>query len=169
MAEEDKQGGIGAARREKTKHVTDVQPAPAIDPAVAAAQPGPKNDRKGANGVDSVNPFEFDWTDSRGLRWTGSFVSEVLSIDQRAQVGLTRARMLNGVSPHLLDPETLNLLEMRAHLAVALRKAPEWMGKMGSFHDVNLLGSVYKEVADHERRFWGAEVEDPGQEDGEGS
>ena len=160
--------GIGAARRAKAPS-TDIEPVPATDPTVAAAKTGPEYDGEGAGGVSARHTFELDWTDLRGYRWTGSFTCDVLTIAQRPQVGLTRARLLNGVSPHLLDPETLDILEMRAHLAVALVKAPDWMKKLGDFRDINLLGAIYKEVASHERRFWGATDDDSGEGAGEGS
>ena len=159
--------GIGAARRGATP-TTDITPIPATDPTIAAAKGGPEYDSQGVNGVPARHTFELDWTDQRGYRWTGPFTCDVLTIAQRPQVGLTRARLLNGVSPHLLDPETLDILEMRAHLAVALVKAPDWMKKLGDWRDINLLGAIYKEVASHERRFWGADDEGAGSGDGEG-
>ena len=56
----------------------------------------------------------------------------------------------------VIDGATLNLLEMQAHLAVAIDDCPEWAADLGSLYDVGVVAAIYKEVASHEAGFWGA-------------
>lgn len=151
---------IGAAKRKPPKAtVTDTEPAAVPTPQEAAQAAkgisGPANDAKGANGVDANHEFDLDYTDSRGMLWTGHFKTHVLTLGEKTQVGLTRARLAGGVSPISLDPQTLDILEMQAHLAVALDGGPEWAKNLSGIRDINVLAEVYKEVLSHEERFWG--------------
>ena len=158
-------------RRPIREPQTDVAPAPRVTPSearrAATAPPGPETDGQGAaDGIAAYHEFDLDHLDARGHRWEGRFRCHVLTIDERVQVALTKARMMGGVAPFMLDPETLALLEMRAHLAVALDKAPDWMKRMGGFRDQNVVAAIYREVAQHEQRFHGSTSESPGDEDG---
>ena len=154
---------VGGAKRRSTTGVTP-EPIVAVEDAQKSVQglPGQDHDNEGVNGVKPEHAFSLDYTDPRGHKWTGSFRCHVLTIDERTQVGLTRARLLNGVAPILLDGETLDILEMRAHLAVALDEGPEWAERIGKFRDVNVLGAIYREVRNHETIFWGAEPPETG-------
>jgi hypothetical protein len=106
--------------------------------------------------VGPEHSFNLDHTDDRGQRWTGAFRCHVLTIRERTQVGIVRSRLSLGTSPLLLDPSTIDLLEMQAHLAVALDTKPDWANDFGDLHDPSVLIAVYKEVASHEARFHGA-------------
>ena len=57
----------------------------------------------------------------------------------------------------MVDAATLNLLEMQAHLAVALDDAPPWASDLGELYDVGVVAAIYREVASHEARFWGTD------------
>jgi hypothetical protein len=110
---------------------------------------------------DVVGPehtFAVDHTDDRGTRWSGTFRCHVLTIRERTQVGIVRSRLSLGTSPLLLDPTTIDLLEMQAHLAVALDAKPDWADDFGNLHDPGVLIAVYKEVASHEARFHGTDA-----------
>jgi hypothetical protein len=159
---------IGPASRREKKSKTGV-PVPEIPTAeeVVEILSGPPVDNLGADGV--IKPeyeFELDFKCVRGRMWSGRFKCHVLTIRERAQVGLIRSRMATGMSPLSMDGSTIDLLEMQAHLAVALDDAPDWAGDLGGLHDPSVLGAIYKEVASHEARFWGSAIgEDSGDVD----
>ena len=151
--------GIGAEGR-KQRRAGGVQ-VPSVPDSRDAADKvqgldGPSHDDKGKGGVPDVWTFDLDYTCSRGHKWQGAFTTHILSITERAQVGLTKARLAGGVSVNMLDPETSLILEMQAHLAIALRKWPTWADDLDTIRDVNVLGAIYQEVVDHEERFWRA-------------
>ena len=150
---------IGPAARRSKKSKTGI-PVPDVPTAEEAVQvlSGPPSDKLGADGV--VEPeyeFELDYKCVRGRVWKGAFKCHVLTIRERAQVGLIRSQMAAGMAPLSMDGSTIDLLEMQAHLAVALDEAPEWASDLGGLHDPSVLGAIYKEVASHEARFWGAD------------
>lgn len=140
------------SRRTKTPSVKEAR-------AAATATPGPSNDATGKDGVGATKTFTLDYTDKRGHRWEGEFGCHVLTIRERVQVGLMKSRLAGGLPPQALDPLTDSILEMQSHLAFALDKRPEWAAdeKLEGFRDVNLIEAIYKEVIDHEGRFWGAD------------
>jgi hypothetical protein len=155
---------IGA---EKRRNVTDtkVVEAPTVSEARAraTAKPGPTNDDTGADGLPAAFEFDLDYTDRRGRVWSGHFQAHVLGIQEKITVGLTRANMSGGLAPEALDIQTFNLLEMQAHLSVALDDAPKWARNMSKIRDVNVLHAVYKEVASYEAKFHGADAGDVGE------
>ena len=160
---------IGAAgRRQRAGGIAVATPPSAADAAIAAkARPGPDNDKTGATGIDAEHVFSLDFVDRRQYRWEGRFRCHVLTITERAQVGLTRARLSAGLGPEIIDAVTLDILEMQAHLAIALDDFPAWARNLGELRDVAVLHAIYREVASHEGRFWGTEPEDGGASDGE--
>ena len=153
------QAAIGASKRKPVKPATGIepqeQPSPAETAKTAKAKRGDLNDDKGANGVDSETTFDLDYTDRRGHHWSGSFDTHILTINEQVQVGATRARLAGGLSPDMLDQATLDVLEMQAHLAVAITRSPEWAKELHNFRDIWLLRAIYKEVLTHEQSFWG--------------
>lgn len=165
--------GHAAPRRPIREPATDVTPVAPVNPnearKAATAAPGPDSDALGASGVTAYHEFDLDYVDSRGHRWEGRFRCHVLTIDERLQVALTKARLMNGIAPFMLDPDTLMVLEMRAHLAVVLDKAPDWAKNMGRFRDQNVIAAIYREVAQHESRFHGTDAKESGDGDGAGS
>lgn len=136
---------------------------PTPDPKEAAAavkdRSGPDYDDKGAEeGVGDIFSFEVDYEDKgRSLRWRGRFRAHVLTLAEKAQVGITRARLTNNTPIDALDAATIQILEMQAHLAVAIDSGPDWW-KPNKLRDVNVLHAVYAEVAKYERRFWGPQA-----------
>lgn len=166
--------GIGAERRRKNPPkkpklkskanggngtTTGLKPVDAPTAGEAAKEvkkSGPDNDAKSADGtVEATKTFVLDYTDGRGYHWSGSFTSHILTIRERATVGLTRSRMAGGVAAAALDETTGMLLEMQAHLAVSLSATPEWAENLDEVRDVGVLAAIYKEVVSHEATFWG--------------
>lgn len=138
-------------RSQKKQPQRDVQ---VVEPIEPAAKDGPEHDNQGIGGLSPHHEFDLDFTDRRGYRWTGRFKCHVLNIRERASVGLTRSRLTANTPASVIDPATLNILEMQAHLAVALDEAPEWADRLGDLYDVAVISEIYKEVASHEANFW---------------
>ena len=122
-----------------------------------SVETGPENDSRGATGLSPKHSFDLDYTDRRGRHWTGAFACHVLTIKERATVGLTRARLTANTPAGVIDASTLNILEMQAHLAVALDSCPAWAEALGDLYDVGVVAEIYQEVASHEARFWGTD------------
>ena len=118
---------------------------------------GPGSDAEGADGLSPEHTFDLDYTDRRGHYWSGRFACHVLTIKERATVGLTRSRLTANTPAGVIDASTLNILEMQAHLAVALDACPVWAESLGELYDVGVLAAIYREVASHEARFWGTD------------
>ena len=157
----DDNSGIGAnKRRKKPASKTGVKPVEvvtAVEAAVEVKKSGPDNDAIGCDAEEAIKVFTLDYTDGRGYHWTGAFTNQILTIGQRATVGLTRSRMSGGVPLDTIDDATLTMLEMQAHLAVSLMDAPEWAANLSKIRDLGVLGAIYTEVAAHEATFWGSE------------
>ena len=143
-----------AARRKRNESKTGLE---VIEPETVVVVEGHKKDHIGKNEISAEHIFDLDYTDVRGYKWTGKFKTHILTIKERAAVGLTRSRLTANTPASVIDASTLNLLEMLAHLAVALDHAPEWASDLGSLYDVGVVGAIYGEVASHEARFWGAD------------
>lgn len=162
---------IGAeARKQRAVGIETVEP-PSLADAKSKAQPanGPAKDKIGAKGVPREHAFDLEHVDQRGRLWTGHFECHALNFMEVARVGLTRARLSGGVSPGSLDVVTLHMLEMLAHLAIAVDKAPPWAAKLDEVMDPGVVSAIYEEVADHANRFRGTAAEGPGEAPGEGS
>lgn len=159
--------GIGAEGRKRQRFIDTVPEDDPVPVAVAKravlAEDGPTNDKLGKEGVLKDHVFDLDYLDQRGRRWQGRFKCHVLTTQERIQVGLIRSRMSGGVAPHLLDSTTASLLEVIAHLAVALDDGPAWAKRLEMLHDPGVALEIYKEVRQHEERFHGAESEDSGE------
>ena len=155
--EEVSDEGIGAVKRQRKKPPTKVEPVEAITAKEAAKETKPvghQNDSKGCNNSESTKTFDLDYTDNRGFHWSGSFTTHILTIGERASVGLTRSRMCGGVAIDAIDETTLSMLEMQAHLAVCLDLFPSWADDLSQIRDVGVLAAIYGEVAEHEATFW---------------
>ena len=152
----NKASGIGASRRRAGG--VDVPDVPDARDAAEEMQAldGPTHDDIGKKGVPHEWSFDLDYTDIRGHRWRVQFTTRILSIQERVQAGLAKARMAGGVSLSVLESETSLILEMQSHLAVSLTAWPDWAEELGKIRNVNVLGAIYQEVAAHEDRFWEA-------------
>lgn len=145
---------IGAEKRKTPE--TEV---PSVDVELAkraaAALAGPKHDAQGAGGLLPNHEFELDYTDTRGYRWHGTFKAHVLTPRERIQVGLIRAKLANHTPPDALDLQTAELLEIAAHLAVAIDDGPDWGRDVLNLHTAGVGYAIYEEVASYEARFHG--------------
>ena len=146
--------GIGASKRRAGGVATPSVPDARDVVDQVQGLEGPSHDDVGKDGVPDRLEFALDFTDARGHRWDGQFETHILSINERAQVGLAKSRLAGGIPISSLDGETGLILEMQAHLAVALTKWPPWADELGKLRNVNLLGAIYEEVVKHEDRFW---------------
>lgn len=167
-------GAEGRRRRDTEPFVRTSTPPPAapdLKEAAAAVQApdGPDQDKVGKDGVLKEHSFTLEHIDTRGRRWTGQFRCHALTYRERISIGLIRSRMSGGVAPHLLDVTTSNLLEMLAHLSVALDDGPPWARDLESIHDPGVVTAIYKEVLEHEQRFHEAGPRDPGPSDDAGT
>ena len=137
------------ARKARTQRNVNV-----VEPIEPAKKLGPEHDNQGVDGLSPHHTFDLDYVDRRGYHWTGRFRCNVLNIRERASVGLTRSRLTANTPANVIDPATLNILEMQAHLAVALDECPDWAEALGDLYDVSVIGEIYREVASHEANFW---------------
>lgn len=164
--------GIGAeGRRARTAVAADaVVPPPLAEARQAVVgQPGPENDHIGKDGVGERHSFTLEYTDSRGRVWRGAFRSHVLTIREKVQVGLLKARLAGNAPPEALDYVTASLLEIMAHLTIALDDAPPWASDLEKIRDPGVLQAIYEEVAGHEARFHGTGGIESGAAPDEGS
>ena len=166
-------GGIGAEGRKEREPFsatpTVVSPTASEAKAQATLLDGPKHDGTGVDGVLPNHIFDLDFTDARGRRWTGRFKCHVLTYREKVAVGLTRARLAANAPPFTLDIVTGNLLEMQAHLAIALDAGPSWAKDLGELYDPAVVTALYEEVANHEARFHRPRAEGTGEGSGSAS
>jgi len=153
----DAEVGSAARKRKKTKPPTQRAGTglEVVEPLESGIV-GQDHDHEGVGGIAAKHTFQLDYKDRRGYVWTGTFTCHVLTIKERSAVGLTRSRLTANTPSEVIDQVTLNILEMQAHLAVALDASPDWAKDIGALYDVGVVGAIYKEVASHEARFWGA-------------
>ena len=123
---------------------------------------GELHDKVGKRGLEPSFTVEIEHVDDRGYIWRATVKAHVLTARERVQKGLIRARMANGVAPHLLDIETGNILEVAAHLSMAIDHGPAWLNDPLELYDFSPAIAVYDEVAMYEARFRGAIDEGPG-------
>ena len=157
MSEAAEIGSKARKKRKRSAPPTPTKGLEVVEQGDAKLVLGPANDSSGVSGVRADHVFELDYTDSRGYRWEGHFKCHILTIKERCAVGLTRSRLTANTPSQVIDGATLNLLEMQAHLAVAIDSCPEWAEDLGELYDVGVVAAIYKEVASHEAGFWGTD------------
>lgn len=154
--------GIGAEGR-RARAAAEVQPPPLAEARRAVVgEDGPGNDHTGKGGVGEHHTFALEHTDVRGRMWRGRFRCHVLTIREKVQVGLLKSRLAGNVPPEALDVVTSSLLEMLAHLTIALDDAPDWASDLERIRDPGVVQAIYEEVAGHEARFHGTGGSDSG-------
>jgi len=104
----------------------------------------------------SRNPytFQFDWTDTRKKKWTGSFTVHYPTPMDLMRAGVMQARM-NGSTPRdALDPLSDEIAFIVSRLSYCLDKRPTWFKDPTAIIDgVPLLQAVYERVLDFEQFF----------------
>jgi hypothetical protein len=124
-----------------------------VEKVVAPPQPDepdledPKNEKE--------YTFLLEHTDPRGKIWKGKFTTKILSLHERAQVGIMRSRIVGGADLQSLDGLTVEIALMRAHLAYSLTDRPKWAENLAELDDPGVLQAIFSEVGSHESHFLG--------------
>lgn len=110
-------------------------------------------------------PFDFKWKSPNGKLWKGHFVNKILSIADRQNVGLMRARLGGGMPSDSLDGFTHEINLIIAHLTYSLVESPDWAQDLRELNEVPLIQALYMEVASHEATFFGLGADQTGSKD----
>lgn len=98
--------------------------------------------------------FRFSWTDSRGKKWEGHFITHYPTPLDLLRAGTMQSRLLGGAPKESLDALTDEIAFIVARLSFCLDERPEWFKDPLSMIDgVPLLQEVYKGVLDFEQFF----------------
>lgn len=98
--------------------------------------------------------FQFDWTDTRGKRWQGSFTTHYPTPRDLLQAGTMQARLTGSTPKDSLDALTDEIAFIVSRLSFCLDNRPDWFGDPLSMVDgVPLLQAVYGEVLSFEQFF----------------
>ena len=162
------EGRKAALIDEELPHIPD----PGKARTVVIARTGPDFDNEGSDGVSEKHEFDLDYLDERrNYRWTGHFKCHIMSGLEEVQFGRLMAQYRGNVPPDSLDLMTLQITEMYAKVIIAVDAAPPWMkgNRLLEIKDIGVVAAIYKEVRDHEARFWGADTESEDAGDGSGS
>lgn len=87
-----------------------------------------------------------------GFNKTGTFIATIPTIAQRIQIGVLRAKMLDGAPAISVDRFTDDLAFMVAYLQVTIRKFPQWWN-WDEVDDVDAIRSMFTEVTDWVNSF----------------
>ena len=99
--------------------------------------------------------FDFNYIDGQGKIWEGKFTNKILTIGDRANVGILRSRLSGNVPLESLDALTSEINLIIAHLSYSLADKPKWAEDLRKLHDIRLLQEIYAEVDSHEATFFG--------------
>ena len=114
-----------------------------------------------------VYEFDLDYTDARGKKWEGRFITKILDQTTRGLASVLQAR-LAGSSPYdSLNPLAREMTIVRSHIAYSLTKRPKWAEgeKLDNILDPGVLQAIFTEVASHESFFlgWGDDASESGE------
>jgi len=104
----------------------------------------PKEQRKYA--------FEFRYQGKFKL-YVGRFTNQILTPNQKIQVGTIRANITGRVPWSSLDPYTQNMAERISHMTISLTKRPDWARELGDILEEDVIHKLYEEVTAHEETF----------------
>lgn len=99
--------------------------------------------------------FNFNWTSPAGKNYKGEFTNRILTIRDKQGVGLMRAKLAGGMAYEAMDPVTIEINLIIAHLTFSLIKRPSWADDLLGLTELSLLQEIYVEVASHEAIFLG--------------
>jgi len=122
----------------------------------AIGEDKPKADVDPDKNPRSKNPytFQFDWADSRGKKWVGSFTTHFPTPMDLVKAGVMQARMTGSTAKDSLDALTDEIAFMVSRLSYCLDKRPDWFKDPMSIIDgVPLIQAIYSEVVDFEQFF----------------
>ena len=145
-------------RRFTPSHLVDVENVEdikeATDKAMDTAEPTPKTDLADDPRCRNPYTFQFDWADTRGKKWVGSFTTHFPTPMDIMRTGVMQARM-NGSTPReALDQLSDEIAFIVSRLTYCLDKRPTWFKDPTTIIDgVPLLQAVYERVLDFEQFF----------------
>ena len=99
--------------------------------------------------------FKFRHVTPRGHVYVGEFTNKILTLFEKQQVKVTKARMAGGVPVAALDAVIWDLNERIAHMTFSLIDRPDWAQELTEIYDEDVIYALYEEVASHEARFFG--------------
>ena len=103
-------------------------------------------------------PFSFSYRDDRGNEWKGSFVSQILSIQDRGRVGVLESTF-NAGQPYESSPPLMRDIHAAiAHMTFSLAERPSWAKNLRNLKDPAVVFALFQEVAAHEMKFLGREA-----------
>lgn len=98
--------------------------------------------------------FQFEWEDTRGKKWSGSFTAHFPTPMDLVKSGVMQARMTGSTAKDSLDALTDEIAFIVSRLSYCLDKRPEWFkDPMGIIDGVPLIQAVYGKVVDFEQFF----------------
>jgi len=124
------------------------------DEAMAADKPLEIPDTDKDPRAHNPYPFAFDWSDSRGKKWTGHFTTHFPTPMDLVKAGVMQARMVGSTPKDSLDALTDEIAFIVSRLSYCLDKRPTWFQDPMSLVDgVPLIQAVYEKVVDFEQFF----------------
>jgi len=78
----------------------------------------------------------------KGVNYSGSFTAKMPSIADRINIGVTRAKILDGAKSVSVDNFTDDIIFMTAFLDSVLTSKPKWFD-FNAFDDIGFLREVY--------------------------
>ena len=137
---------------------------PELGDSAAIADKVTGRNQEAGDDAASVDPkaaltyeFEIDWRDPQGNRWRGHFRNKVLTVGQRRQVKIIKAKLAADLTVAALDADVWILNEKLAHLMVSLDQTvegfPKWARKLDDLFYEELIDLLYTEIVSHEATF----------------
>ncbi len=123
----------------------------------AEVEPAKAAEARDASDLRNEERFSFrvDYVDARGEPWEGAFVTKILNVGERQQVGVLRSRFQGGAALESLDAYTADINSKVAHMMLSLVDKPKWAKDLRKLLDPGVLDAIYREVASHEAFFLG--------------
>jgi len=115
-----------------------------------------EKDKKAAEDPRSKTPytFQFKWKDTRGKLWQGQFTTKILNANEERLSGIMQAQLCGGIPYDNLDPYTLEIGFVIAHLAFSLSEKPKWYANIMDRPDgFPVIQAVMREVRSYEDWF----------------
>jgi hypothetical protein len=146
------------AERLRPKHLEDVTAADLAEEIERETQGPEPQTSEGQTEKDprGRNPYTFDldWTDPRGQRWQGRFVTHMPTPMDLMRAGVMQARLLGSTPRESVDAFTEEIAYIISRLSFVLDERPDWFVDPLSMVDaVPLLQQIYGEVASFEAFF----------------
>lgn len=100
--------------------------------------------------------FNFDYQDSQGKSWSGSFTNKILTIGETQQAAVLQAKFQDGLPDAAIDEDQRAVNRIIAHMEYSLTDRPDWAEDLRELLDSQIVLKLWKEVASHEAIFWGS-------------